>query len=121
MRKRLIILALAVVAVAAQVAAPPIPVDFRYTLTWTDPNPPGAAIAWLVHATNTASIRSAGTMTTNCAIATLLNGAPAGTYTVYTTAVSALGVEGDPGDIITLTWPGGNGKLRGGVKLNAIK
>ena len=99
----------------------PTAVDFRYAITWTDPNPPGQVASWMVYATNSMSSRSVGSSGTTAPVVALLNGAPAGTYTCYTTAISPTGAEGDPGDKLLVVWPGGNGKPHGGNNLSAFK
>lgn len=103
-------------ATLAQTATAPVPIDWRYALSWSDPNAAGQVASWIVYATNTASVRSYATRALNADLQPLLNGAPAGIYTLYTTPISQLGAEGDPGDMLQVSWPGGNGKLRGGTQ-----
>lgn len=108
----------AAVATLAQTATAPVPIDWRYALSWTDPNAAGQVASWTIYATNQTTVRSMATSAAGLngtSLQPLLNGAPAGIYTLYTTPISQLGAEGDPGDTIQVSWPGGNGKLRGGT------
>lgn len=114
MRKLLISL-LAVAAITAQTTTTgPVPIDYRYNLTWTDPNPAGLVQSWLVYATNSVGSHSIASRTNTVPVLNVLNGQPAGTYSLYTTAIGVTGVEGDPGDQLLVIWPGGNGKPNGG-------
>ncbi len=113
--------ALTAVMLLAQTTTQPQPIDFRYSLSWTDPNAAGQVATWIVHATNMTQVRSMGSPATTVALGPMFNGAPAGTYTLYTTAVSATGLEGDPGDTLLVSWPGGNGKPKGGHGLTVFK
>jgi hypothetical protein len=99
----------------------PTSVDFRYKITWTDPNPAGMVVSWLVYATNMVGSHTISTPTNIIGAATLLNGLPAGYYTVYANAVSALGAESDTGDKLIVQWPGGDGKPHGGHTPSAFK
>lgn len=113
--KKLLLVAIIGTALFAQTPTTPIQVDWRFRLYWENPNPPGSVANWIVYSMNTTTgLRSIGSSTTNLVLLTLLNGQPAGVYTLYTTAVSTLGVEGDRGEQISVYWPGGNGKLKGG-------
>ena len=117
--KRILLISAFVCTLCAQTVITNI--DWRYRLTWSDPNPAGMVANWIVYATNTTGMRSIGAATTTCDLLPLLNGAAAGTYTLYTTAVSGTGAVGDPGDTVLVQWPGGNGKPRGGHGLTVVK
>jgi len=120
--KKILITLLATLAISAQTTLnAPVAVDYRYNLYWADPNPAGLVTSWMVYATNTARIHSATSRVTTISILSLLNGLPAATYTLYTTAISSTGAEGDPGDMLLVNWPGGNGKLHGGRNISVVK
>lgn len=116
MKTKMPIIALLTIVVAiAQTVLVPVHVDWRYKVSWDDVNPAGSVARWIVYATNSVmGMRSISASTTNASVQLLLNGMPAGTYTIYTTAISALGAESDPGAQCAAIWPGGDGKLRGG-------
>lgn len=99
------------------------PIDWRYSLSWTNPNAPGTVQFWTVYATNTTATHqtSVSGASTSVDLAPLLNGSPAGVYTLYTTATSVLGGESDPGELLLVNWPGGNGKPLGGRGLGVRK
>lgn len=113
---RLLALALTATALLAQtIITGPFSTNWKSRLYWSDPNAPGTVTGWLVYATNSTGLHSMPSSTTNCDILPLLNGLPAGIYTLYTTAIDSLGDEGDPGDQCLVVWPGGNGKAKGGT------
>jgi hypothetical protein len=112
MRKLIALISVAAMAVVVfgQTA---LPVDWRFRLYWDDPNPAGTVAGWIVYATNSAIGQiSVPSPSNSIAFPDILTGRPAGTYTFYTTAISSLGDQSDPGTQLSVVWPGGNGKLK---------
>lgn len=120
MKKRLAFTLVAIgtifVQTFAQTQTAPEPIDHRYSFSWSDPNPPGTVVQWNVNINNPttgwARVFVSRTLTVDCQ--TLLNGAPAGTYSLNTQAISALGDTSEPGTNLWVSWPGGNGKVKPG-------
>lgn len=126
MKKSLItLLACAGAAIVfAQTAAASTNIDWRYKLTWTDPNPAGTVASWTTTASNvvtTAIARNVSTATPNVGYTTLLSGLPAGTYAIYNVATSALGDISTPSTNHYVVWPGGTGKINPGHTLTSSK
>lgn len=115
MRKLIALISVAAMAVVV-FGQTVLPVDWRFRLYWDDPNPAGTVAGWIVYATNSAIGQiSVPSPSNSIAIPDILTGRPSGTYTFYTTAISSLGDQSDPGTQLSVVWPGGNGKLKGGV------
>lgn len=123
-RIKLLLVALGSVAIVfAQTFTSPIKTDWRYSHSWEDPNPPGVVVSWNVYASNAPSnvrIMQAFNMT-KIDIKTVLNGAPAGVYALFNTAVSALGDVSVASTNLYIQWPGGDGKIAPGRGLGANK
>ncbi len=121
MKKWIAISLLVVVGVLAQTAFSPIPIDWRYRITWDDPNTAGLVSSWTIYASNNIAVRSTTTRSLSVDLQPLLNGTPAGTYAVFGVPVSQLGDTGEAGTNIFVIWPGGNGKIRGPVNVKVGK
>lgn len=115
-----VLVSVAVFAVAQTVFVPQR-IDWRYRLTWEDPNPPGLVSSWIIYASNNVAVRSASTRSMVVDLQPLLNGAPAGAYALFGVPVSTEGDIGDAGTNHFVLWPGGNGHIRGPVKLDVGK
>lgn len=114
MKLKLIAACLFIAAALAQTALAPTPIDWRYSFFWDDLNPPGAVANWTVYASNNVAVRISQTRTTSLPLQPLLNGAPAGTYALFVSAFSNLGDVSDPSTNLFVSWPGGNGRIKGG-------
>lgn len=123
MKKTLFILfgVAAGVCLLAQTITNPQPVDWRFRISWEDPNPAGAVASWTVYASNSIAVRMAQTRGTTLDLQPLLNGASAGTYAIFNIANSALGDTSEPSTNLFVRWPGGSGRLRGGQSIKAEK
>ena len=121
---KLLLAALGSIAIVfAQTFTSPVKVDWRYKFSWEDPNPPGSAVSWNIYASNSPAnvrIMQVSNMTT-IELKTVLNGAPAGIYAVFNTAVSDLGDVSTQSTNIYVRWPGGDGKISPGRGLGATR
>lgn len=107
------------VGIFAQSQSSPKKIDWRYTLTWDNPNTM-VVTNWTVYASNTVgvAVRMSQTRTLNMDLKALLNGAPAGTYALFATATSDLGDISEFSTNIYVWWPGGDGKVKPGINPN---
>lgn len=125
MKKTIIIPALAIlgaILVLAQTMQSPQPVDWRYRIIWTDTNAASLVASYNTYASNSVGgLRSLNQLGPSANVISLLNGAPAGTWTIWVSAVSVTGDEGSPSTNLYIIWPGGNGKLGGPVNIGSSR
>lgn len=125
--KKLILAPLIIVAVAiAQTVSSPTPIDWRYRFDWDDPNAAGLVASWTIYASNNIAggipaVRTTASRSLTVDLQPLLNGAPAGVYALFGVPVSQLGDIGEAGTNLFVSWPGGNGRLKGPVNTRVGK
>lgn len=122
MRKVILsILALFSAMALAQTFTSPTPIDWRYRMDWDDPNGTGLVASWTIYASNNVAVRSTSSRSLTVDLQPLLNGAPQGVYALFGVPVSQLGDIGEAGTNLFVSWPGGNGRLKGPVNTRVGK
>jgi hypothetical protein len=102
----------------SQTAANPVPVDFRFTLAWDNPNEEGVVGLFKIYVGTT---NVTNTVTPFVAMDTLMYGMPKGTYALSAVAVSTTGAESLQSTNIFVIWPGGNGRPHAPKGLQTFK